>query len=105
MDIRQVLESGVCAAYAIEHDDKEEYVKGEGDELLKNQELKKYYTWIEKNYKDSSDKIKGMKDLMSKNCHANLIYSLQNVDFDFQNDNFKMYFFDKEDIEMEKMNL
>lgn len=65
MNLRQVLEAGTCAAYAIAHIDPEVFADIDEEGLLDaSKELaKKRYKWLEKNLKSGSDAIKRMNSI------------------------------------------
>ncbi len=101
MDLRQALEAGVCAAYAIANPDQEDFVNlGENGILDAPQDLMlKRYKWLEENYIAGSNPIKNMKDMINKSsAHANLIYAYNNFDFNSKKDenHFITPFFDIE---------
>jgi hypothetical protein len=76
MNLRQVLEAGACAAYAIANPDPESFVDVDKHGLLNpSQKLNgKRYKWLEQNFQASSDAIKGMKDqINTATAHANLL--------------------------------
>lgn len=110
LDLRQALEAGVCAAYAIANPDQEDFVNmGENGILDAPQDLMvKRYKWLEENYIAGSTFIKNMKDMINKSsAHANLIYAYNNFDFDEQKDknHFIAPFFDIEKEHLVKTDL
>ena len=75
MNLRQVLESGANAAYALANPNAEDFVLSTPENLLDIPEkLKnKRYKWLEKNYPKGSKAIKAMKKQMQKSSHSNLV--------------------------------
>ena len=65
MNIRQVFEAGVLAAYALhERNDTTYYYKDQNDVACAKEYTKeKAYKWLEENYKSHSDTIKNQKRL------------------------------------------
>jgi hypothetical protein len=68
MDMRQVLEAGACAAYAIAHTDVADFADTDEDGILDpSQDLaKKRYRWLDDNYQKSSQAIKNMKAITTR---------------------------------------
>ncbi len=108
MDIRQVLEAGACAAYAIANLDKEDFVDVNEDGTLDpSQKLtKKRYDWLDQHFKAGSDGIKRLKDVInSSTAHANLVSAHSNFRAEFEAGRFSTPYFDIEDEEMVKTDL
>lgn len=108
MNLRQVLESGSCAAYAIANPDQAGFA--DIDELGiidPTKELtKKRYDWLEVNFKSGSDAIKNMKDAINKStAHSNIVYAHNNFRFDSKQGKFITPFFDIEDDYLVKTDL
>ena len=63
MNLRQVLEAGACAAFAIANPDHKHFVDiDEYGVLDPSQKLaKRRYAWLKANYPDASDAIEGLK--------------------------------------------
>lgn len=99
MNIRQVLEAGVCAGYAIAFVDPEKFARKKENTLDFNQDLiGKRYKWIEDNYPQKSEEIKRLKDLINSSAaHSNIVYAHKNYSFDTLNKKFNIPFFDFED--------
>lgn len=75
MNLRQVLESGVNASYAIANPNSDDFANVTPEGLLDTPEkLKdKRYKWLEENYPKGSDAIKAMKKQMQSSSHSNLV--------------------------------
>jgi len=102
MNLRQVIESGTNASYALGNPKPEDFALSTPEGILEIPEKlkKKRYKWLEKNYPKGSKAIKSMKKLMQKPSHSNIIdahrtfkYEVKNKAaqlktpfFDFQND-------------------
>lgn len=108
MNLRQVLEAGACAAYAIVHTDPGDFADTDGEGLLDaSKELaKKRYKWLEKNFKSRSDAIKRMKlDINQSTAHSNIIYAYNNCEINYEQKKFEHFFFDVDDDFWAKTNL
>lgn len=100
MDLRQVLEAGSCAAYAIVNPDQSGFADIDKDGIAEaSQKLtEKRYKWLETNFKTASDAIKNMRGEINKStAHSNIIYAHNNFRFDGENGVFVTPFFDIED--------
>jgi len=100
MDLRQVLEAGACAAYAIANPNKNDFADVDKNGILNpsNKLTKKRYMWLDKNYLDKSRFIKNMKGLINKlSAHSNIVSAHKNFNFDTDNKKFETPFFDIED--------
>lgn len=75
MNLRQVLESGVNASYALANPNSDDFANLTPEGLLDIPEkLKdKRYKWLEKSYPKGSDAIKAMKKQMQFSSHSNLV--------------------------------
>lgn len=110
MDLRQALEAGVCAAYAIANPDEKGFVDiGENGFLDSPQGLAiKRYDWLEKNFSAGSNAIKNMKEQINKSvAHSNLIFAYNNFEFDKKKNKDKFFtpFFDIEKNHLIKTDL
>ncbi len=108
MDLRQVLEAGSCAAYAIVNPDRAGFADiGDNGIMDASQKLtKKRYKWLKDNFKAGSDAIKNMKESINKsNAHSNIIYAHNNFKFDGDQGKFITPFFDFEDNYLVKTDL
>lgn len=100
MDMRQVLEAGSCAAYAIANTAVEDFADVDDAGILDaSKELtKKRYDWLTKNYPDASKAIHEMKkSINSSTAHANIVYAHQNFTFNGAKGIFETPFFDRQD--------
>ena len=100
MNLRQVLEAGSCAAYAIANPGQDGFADIDENGIIDaTQELtKKRYIWLEENFEKGSDAIKNMKNAInSSTAHSNIIYAHNNFRFDGEKGKFVTPFFDIED--------
>ena len=100
MDMRQVLEAGACAAYAIANTDPADFGDVNDQDIINPSDAltKKRYKWLEANYKKGSDPIKNMKgSINNSTAHSNIVYAYKNFDFDDKTGTFDTPFFDFED--------
>ena len=98
MDLRQVLEAGSLAAYAIANPDPKLFVTEDKNGLLNSSpKLTGYaYKWLDQNHPQSSRNIKEMKDDINETtAHANLAFTGAN--FEVVDDGVSSPFFDFED--------
>ncbi len=75
MNLRQVLESGVSAAYSLANPEPKDFVETTPEGLLDVPEnlKKKRYKWLKSNYPKGPQAIKAMKDQMQLSSHSNLV--------------------------------
>jgi hypothetical protein len=81
MNLRQVVEAGACAAYAIANPDHTDFVDTDEQGILDpSQKLaRKRYTWLDEHYPEGSQALKDIKEqLNSTTSHANLINAYNN---------------------------
>jgi hypothetical protein len=100
IDLRQALEAGACAAYAIANPDVGGFADIGADGLLDApQDLaKKRYAWLDKHYPHGSTAIKNMKASINQaSAHTNIVYAHQNFTFVAEKGRFETPFFDIED--------
>ena len=100
MDLRQVLEAGACAAYAIANINPADFADVDEQGLLNpSQELtRKRYKWLEKKFPHGSQGIKGMKDAINASAsHANIVSAHHNFKVAEDWKRFDTPFFDVED--------
>lgn len=108
MDLRQVLEAGACASYAIANKESTDFVDvGENGILDASQSLtSKRYKWLGEKYPSGSVAIRNMKEsLNSSATHSNIIYAHNNFNFNDVTGKFETPFFDIEDEYLVKTNL
>lgn len=108
MDLRQELEAGSCAAYAIANPDQKGFADIDENGIINSsQELtNKRYKWLEDNFKKGSDAIKNMKGEINKStAHSSIIYAHNNFRLDDEKWKFVTPFFDIEDDYLVKTDL
>ncbi len=108
MDLRQVLEAGSCAAYAIANPDQSGFADiGENGILDASQKLTgKRYKWLDEKYPTGSTAIHNMKgSINSSSAHSNIIYAHKNFNLNSEAGKFETPFFDAEDEYLVKINL
>lgn len=102
MNLRQALEAGASAAFAIAHTDEADFVDVKDDGTLDPSQTltKKRYDWLMQNFPDGAAALKGMKDEINKfGTHSNFISAHQHFKMDAETRKFEMPFFDfEEDI-------
>ncbi len=108
MNLRQVLEAGSCAAYAIDNPDRAGFtdIDENGIADISQDITKKRYKWLEDNFKKGSDAIKNMKGTINNStAHSNIVYAHNNFRFDGDQGKFVTPFFDIEDDYLIKTDL
>jgi hypothetical protein len=76
MNLRQVLEAGAAAAFAIANPEDHHFFKIDDKGIVKTPQklTDKRYEWLEQNYKNKSDSIKAKKSLINNSqSHANVV--------------------------------
>ena len=103
MNLRQVLEAAVDAAFAVAHvDDIKDYGYADkhGAIMTPQSFKKKRYAWLAANYKDGSDNLQAKKDAINRyGSHASVVQTMNNfqAQFDAPTPFFGTSFFDAED--------
>jgi hypothetical protein len=108
MNLRQVLEAGAAAAFAIANPEPHHFVNTDAFGILDpSQKLTgKRYKWMEKNYPDKSAWIKGVKDQINTDtAHANVISADRTFRVTDDGQTASAPFFDIEDEHFVKINL
>lgn len=108
MCLRQVLEAGSCAAYAIANPDQSGFADIDKNGIINaSQNLtKKRNKWLDDNFQKSSEFIKNMKKTInSSTAHSNIIYAHGNFKFDGEFGKFTTPYFDIENNFLVKTNL
>ncbi len=108
MNLRQTLEAGACAAFAIANPDHAHFVDTDEHGILDPSPklVGKRYDWIDKNYPDGSTAIKEMKQKINASvAHANLINTHNTFRTDYEAGWFAAPFFDIEDEHYVKTDL
>jgi len=106
MNLRQVLEAGACAAFAIANPEPSHFVTTDSQGQLNSSPklTGKIYNWLDENYSDGSKNIKAMKALINAStAHANLIFTGSN--FRENEGSISSPFFDYEDAYFVKSDL
>jgi hypothetical protein len=100
LDLRQVLEAGASAAFAIANPEQEHFVEADDHGILSaSQRLtKKRYEWLEEHFPDGSAAIRDMKAIINESMgHANIISAHNNFRFNDIAGSFDAPVFDIED--------
>lgn len=100
MCLRQVLEAGAFAAYAIANPEQSSFADIDKNGIIEatDKQAMKRYKWLEENFKNGSDAIKRIKGLINKTAaHSNIVYAQKNFKFDKKTGKFSTPFFDVED--------
>jgi hypothetical protein len=108
MDLRQVLEAGACAAYAIANIDPADFADVDEHGLLNPSKdlTRKRYKWLEEKFPHGSQSIKGMKDEINTSAsHANIVTAHHNFKIADDGKQFGTSFFDVEDDHLVKIDL
>lgn len=87
MNLRQVLESGTNASYAIGSPKAEDFALSTPEGILEIPEKlkQKRYKWLGKNYPKSSKTIELMKKLIQKSSHSNIIDAHRTFKYEAKN--------------------
>ena len=107
MNLRQMLESGAWAAYAIANPEQEKFSIEVGGIIEVPDSLEKARNlWLENNFKIGSDAIKKLKGLINSSvAHSNIVYAFNNFRLDTQASKFETPYFDFEDKFLVKSDL
>ena len=100
MDLRQVLEAGACAAYAVAHTALTDFADADEDGILEPaQELaKRRYRWLNEAYPRESQAIKSMKSTINaSSAHSNIVAGHHSFKVSDDASRFQTPFFDFED--------
>jgi hypothetical protein len=101
LNLRQALEAGAWAAYAMAHEDRNKFCEADtkGILLIPDRLKMAKNNWLDANFKVKSDEIKKLKDLINKSiAHANIVYTFQNFEMKPASDlGFHIPFFDFDD--------
>jgi hypothetical protein len=99
MNLRQALEAGCAAAFAIANPEDQHFFKLENGLVNSPQKLTdKRYRWLEQNFKSKSDVIKWKKDLINSNhAHTNIVSAESIFQIDGRGSQADAPFFDRED--------
>jgi len=108
MNLRQVLEAGACAAFAIANPDHKHFVDTDEHGILDPSPklARKRYSWLKQNYPAGSDAIENIKKHINETgAHANLVNAQNNFRPDYIAGWFAEPFFDIEDEHFIKIDL
>ncbi|HEY2710148.1 MAG TPA: hypothetical protein VGI95_19050 [Caulobacteraceae bacterium] len=106
MDMRQVLESGAYAAYALANPAIDQNVILDDDGLIKKTASKPAYAWLDQNFPAASGQIKAIKDAINETfAHAYLQNTHQNFEWSGDGQMMETPFFDIEDDHLVKTRL
>jgi hypothetical protein len=108
MNLRQVLEAGAAAAFAIANPEQHHFAETDAQGLLDpSQELtKRRYKWLHENYRAKSDWIKSTKEQINMSAaHANIVSSGSIFRVADAGDTINAPFFDIEDEYVVKADL
>jgi hypothetical protein len=108
MDLRQALEAGCAAAFAIAKPEDEHFFKIDQHNIITSPQslTDKRYRWLDQNFKQRSDAIKAKKKLINDNqAHANVVMSDSIFRIDDTGELVNAPFFDIEDAHHVKTDL
>jgi hypothetical protein len=96
MNLRQVLENGACAAFAIANPEPTHFASTTPEGTLDtSNKLNDAYKWLKKKFPQGSARIKAMKDdINSSIAHANIVYTQNNFRLADSGNEFGTPFFD-----------
>ncbi len=101
MNLRQVLEAGSWAAYAMGNKEQEKFCEQDLNGVLQvpDKLMKAKNKWLTDKYKNGSDAIRRLKDLINSSmAHSNIVYTFQNFQArPTDNPGFDIPFFDYSD--------
>jgi hypothetical protein len=100
MNLRQALEAGAAAAFAIANPEPEHFAKTDASGFIDaSQDLtKKRYKWLAKHFPPGSDAIKKKKELINDfAAHANIVVTNQTFEVNEVANEISAPFFDAED--------
>jgi hypothetical protein len=108
MNLRQVLEAGASAAFAIANPGPENFVDTDDQGILDQSKklATKRYDWLDKHYPAGSDAIKKAKTTINEStAHANLVFTYNNFRLNEVDGSFDSPFFDVKDEHFVKIDL
>jgi len=96
MNLRQALEAGACAAFAIANPEPTHFASTTPEGTLDtSKKLKDAYKWLNKKFPQGSSKIRAMKEMINKStAHANIVYTQNNFRLADSGTEFSTPFFD-----------
>lgn len=106
MNLRQTLEAGACAAFAIANPEHVHFVVADEFDILDPVPAGKRYAWLDQHYPAGSTAIKEMKAQINITvAHANLVSTYNIFQPDYESHWFGTPFFDIEDEHFVKTDL
>ena len=108
MDLRQVFEAGLRAAYAMAFPNQDIFIKIDGNGISYEPEglTKKCSDWLGQNYPEASKSMYLLKNNINSLCsHSNAIYAFANFSLEEQKIKFEFDYFDKDDEDLIKGDL
>lgn len=108
MDLRQVLEAGAWAAYAIANTAQENFAEVDEKGFLDPSEklVRQRNQWLDENFPAGSTAIRNMKNSINESAaHSNIVYAHTNFNFNPEEGVFETPFFDFEDEYLVKSDL
>jgi hypothetical protein len=106
MNLRQTLEAGASAAFAIANPDYSHFVTADEHGFLDPVPPKQRYAWLDRHYPAGSAAIKDAKEQINTiEAHANLIITQRTCRNDIEDRSFETPFFDIEDEHYVKTDL
>jgi len=108
MDLRQALEAGSAAAFAIAKPEDEHFFKVDQHGIITSPQslTDKRYRWLDQNFKQRSDAIKAKKKLINdSHSHTNIVSSESVFRIDDTGELINAPFFDIEDAHFVKIDL
>jgi hypothetical protein len=100
LNLRQVLEAGAAAAFAIANPEMHHFVDVDPSGFLDPSKdlAQKRYRWLERHFQSDSQAIKEKKELINRTTsHANIVSANQTYSVDDKQENIAAPFFDIED--------
>jgi hypothetical protein len=109
MNLRQVMEAGQWAAYALGNIEEEKFFDKDRNGII-NTTSKHWghmYKWFDKNFKAKAEEVKNIKKQISSSVgHSNIAYTFQNLKIGFsESPSFRNTYFDSEDEYLVKNDL
>jgi hypothetical protein len=108
MNLRQALEAGASAAFAIANPEPEHFAKTDANGFIDpSQDLtKKRYNWLAQHFPEASDVIKEKKEMINNQAaHANIVMTGQTFEINEAGNEINAPFFDAEDEYLVKTDL
>lgn len=100
LNMRQLLESGAWAAYAMGNAEKEKFCEVENNDIIGvPKRLKEARdAWLTSNFEPKSEEIRRLKKLINDSvAHSNIVYAFQNFESKLSETGFHTPFFDFDD--------